>query len=135
MNKKLTDPQIVEKLLFELRMNKNKFGKEIGYASGTTIHHILNGRYNISSEFITKVLTRFPDVNYEFLKSGTGNVLKTKLSEMNVNKNLLWEKSDDQESASIPARLDSIEANLRITQSMLKRQITLIEKLLAIMEK
>ena len=69
-NKVISDSEIMKQLLEVLRYSALAFAKELEYKSHSTIHHILNGRNKISEDLITKIINKFPEVHYWFLKKG-----------------------------------------------------------------
>jgi len=56
-------------------LTATKFADEIG-VQRSSISHILSGRNNPSFEFIQKILSRYKQINAEWLLTGTGNMLK-----------------------------------------------------------
>ena len=66
----ISDAEIMKTLLKELRYCANKFSKELGYSSHSTIYHILNGRNQISEDLVDNIVKHFPQVSYWFLKKG-----------------------------------------------------------------
>lgn len=67
---------ILEKLLLYLKLNANKLANELGLNSNVSIYHIRNGRHNISANLAEKIVSRFPEINYEWLLTGRGPMLK-----------------------------------------------------------
>ncbi len=52
----------------------SRFAEMIG-VQRSAISHLVSGRNKPSLEFLQKVLNRFPDINPQWLYSGTGNML------------------------------------------------------------
>jgi len=69
-NKVISDSEIMKQLLEKLRYSALAFANELEYKSHSTIHHILNGRNRISEDLITRIINKFPEVHYWFLKKG-----------------------------------------------------------------
>lgn len=69
-NKVIPDSEIMKQLLEALRYSALAFANELSYKSHSTIHHILNGRNKISEDLITRIINKFPEVHYWFLKKG-----------------------------------------------------------------
>ncbi len=65
-----------------LNLNKNSFSVAIGMSSNVTIGRILNEDRNPHSSTLQKIVTRFPQVNYDWLKTGEGNMLKPETNSM-----------------------------------------------------
>lgn len=85
-NKEITDAKIMEQVLAELRYSALAFANELKYKSHSTIHHILCGRNKISDDLVDRIIKRFPEVHYWFLKKGQLPVLlNDKLSRNQAN--------------------------------------------------
>ena len=70
IEKLLPDNEILNKLLKELRYSGLAFAKELEYKSHSSIHHVLSGQNSISDDMIDKIIKKFPQVSYWFLKKG-----------------------------------------------------------------
>lgn len=66
----------IQKLLQLKNLTASRLADEIGVPR-SSVSHILNGRNNPSLEFLQKVLTRYPDVNTDWLIQGNGTELKS----------------------------------------------------------
>lgn len=84
--KALSDAVIMREVLKELRYSALAFSKELEYSSASTIHHILCERNKISADLIDKIVKKFPEVNYWYLKKGRLPViLDEKLAKNQMN--------------------------------------------------
>lgn len=63
----------IEKLLHEVGMSPSLFADAIG-VQRATISHILSGRNNPSLDFVQKILSRFPEINPDWILSGKGEM-------------------------------------------------------------
>jgi transcriptional regulator with XRE-family HTH domain len=63
----------IEKLLAEIDMSPSLFADAIG-VQRATISHILSGRNNPSLDLVQKVLSRFPELNPDWILSGNGDM-------------------------------------------------------------
>lgn len=68
--------EVLTDLLKHLKISANKLAAEIGLKANTAIYHVKNGRNNISSELANKITARFPEINYNWLLTGEGDMLK-----------------------------------------------------------
>ncbi len=93
----------IEYLIEELQMTNAKFAEEINVPK-SIISHILTGRNKPSLEFITKILTKFKNINPEWLLFGKGNIYKTLSQEDSSNNN-----NNNTENATL---FDNINKNL-----------------------
>ena len=60
-------------MIKELGLSPSQFADEIG-VQRSAISHLVSGRNNPSLEFVMKVLKRFPQVNTEWLLTGSGSM-------------------------------------------------------------
>ena len=65
------------KVLNHFGLTATRLADEIG-VQRSGISHILSGRNQPGYDFMVKLLTRFPDINAEWLLLGKGNLLKDK---------------------------------------------------------
>jgi transcriptional regulator with XRE-family HTH domain len=69
---------MIERILEILKakgMSPSQFADEIG-VQRSAISHLVSGRNNPSLDFVQRVLKRFPDVNTDWLLSGTGMMIQ-----------------------------------------------------------
>ena len=84
-------------------LSSAKFAEQIN-VQPSSISHILSGRNKPSFDFITKVLTGFPDLNAEWLILGKGEMLKSQKSpDLFDNENIMLENT---------ANLPSVDTNI-----------------------
>ena len=57
-------------------LNKNSFSNEVGFKDGTTIGKIINEKRKPNPATLAKIVNRFPQVNYDWLLTGQGEMLK-----------------------------------------------------------
>ena len=77
---------MIERILAILKqknLSPSQFADEIG-VQRSSISHLISGRNNPSLEFIQKILTRFPDINTEWILAGTGAMLKDGMTDMEI---------------------------------------------------
>lgn len=65
----------LEELLLHLKMSYNKFAKEIGLKDNVKVYHIKNGRNEISADLANAITTTFPQISYQWLLTGNGEML------------------------------------------------------------
>lgn len=69
---------MVERILELLKltgMNPSRFADEIG-VQRSAMSHLVSGRNNPSLEFVLKVIKRFPEVNTDWLITGSGPMVR-----------------------------------------------------------
>jgi plasmid maintenance system antidote protein VapI len=65
----------LNKLMNHLGLNAAAFSSEIG-VQRSSISHILSGRNQPGFDFMVKVVTKYPEINSEWLLTGKGDMLK-----------------------------------------------------------
>ena len=65
----------LEELLLHLKMSYNKFAKEIGLKDNVKVYHIKNGRNEISADLANAITATFPQISYQWLLTGNGEML------------------------------------------------------------
>ena|SRR5271157_1288269 len=65
-----------------LHLSPSDFAEEIG-VQRSSISHLISGRNKPSLEFIQKILTRYPDINTEWLLSEKGEMLRNGFEPVN----------------------------------------------------
>ncbi len=65
----------IETLIKEKGLSSVKFAEAIG-VQPSSISHVLSGRSKPSFDFMEKISSKFPDVNMNWLISGTGEMYK-----------------------------------------------------------
>ncbi len=131
---KLSDAEILTKVLEALGLTANAFSVKLKYKSPATIYHILNGVNNISDGFIVRVINEFPNINYSFMKIGEGDVIlegdskKNQANLFNVNIEENKQFSPGLEWINIPEKLDNLIALQVQNNELLKEFIALTKK-------
>jgi len=64
-------------LIEHLGLNKNSFSKEVGFNNNGTIGRIINEKRNPSSDTIDRIIKRFPQISYDWLRIGIGEIEET----------------------------------------------------------
>jgi transcriptional regulator with XRE-family HTH domain len=92
------------KFLNTIQLSSSRFAEEIGIQP-SGVSHILSGRNNPGYDFIVKILTKYPDLNPEWLILGKGEMFKKSSvrvdlfdetePEMNIQTDVTNVKSDD----------------------------------------
>jgi transcriptional regulator with XRE-family HTH domain len=65
-----------------LNLSPSDFAEEIG-VQRSSISHLISGRNKPSLEFIQKILTRYPEINTEWMLNGNGEMLKSGINQIN----------------------------------------------------
>ena len=72
-------------ILKSRNLNAAQFADEIG-VQRSSVSHILTGRNNASLDFLLKVLTRYPEIDTDWLLTGKGVMVRSSsLSSKNIS--------------------------------------------------
>ena len=71
----LTDKKRLEKLLPHLQLTKYSLSKKLGFANGSVFNNIWNERNGISAKLAKKICDQFPEINFDWLLTGKGEML------------------------------------------------------------
>ena len=66
----------IKEIISDESINAAQFASEVGIAP-SSLHHIISGRNNPSLDVIQKILSRYHQINAEWLISGVGKKYKT----------------------------------------------------------
>ncbi|TYP76236.1 hypothetical protein [Aquimarina intermedia] len=77
MKKQTEDAVRLNKVLEKLGITGNELSRELDYKSPSSVYQILEGHQNkkLSNKMINKIIARFPQISYKYLKKGEGDVL------------------------------------------------------------
>lgn len=76
IKKSLTDPEILQNVIDAIGVRIPEFRTKIGYATNTTIYNVMKGVNGISSDMINRILNKYPEVSYLYLKRGEGHPIR-----------------------------------------------------------
>lgn len=125
--KKKEDKEIIEDVAHALKLTKKKLSEALEYKSHMSIYYVADGTNRLSEDMINRIMIRFPEVNYLFLKTGEGNVLthkKQKKQQENVFNIKERKKTPFEDFANLPERVKSIEDKLDEILKLLKKDPT-----------
>ena len=112
----MTDKERLEKIIEYSKLSTNAFATSLGMQRSTTIYNILNGRNGMSKPIASLIATKYNMINYEWVISGKGEMLKNKQSD-----NELSEPAPEYKSLS--------------NQEIISRLVVQNDKLIAILER
>ena len=76
----LTTNDRIKHLISFKQLSISSFSREIGLINGVTISKIINQNRKPSSKTIGRIIKAFPDINYDWLINGEGEMLKNNIS-------------------------------------------------------
>ncbi len=110
----------IRKLIDHFGMNVNSFSDEIGISNNVTIGTIINQHRKPTKKTLEKIIKRFPIINYDWLLTGQGKMLKEqKISD-----------EDLPDLANVSERNEIYGNNYGIIINNYKQRISDLEKLL-----
>ena len=74
----------LEELISYLKLNASSFAKSIGYDSPNRIYHVLRFRNGLSRDMARDICSVYSNVNYDWLISGEGSMLKSETTNDNI---------------------------------------------------
>jgi hypothetical protein len=75
--KNLTTNDRIKHLISFKQLSISSFSREIGLINGVTISKIINQNRKPSSKTIGRIIQAFPDINYDWLVNGEGEMIKS----------------------------------------------------------
>lgn len=111
-DKKKSDALILMDVINALKLTKNGFAMKLKYKSAMSIYNILDEKNGITDDMAARIIQTFPEVDYNFIRTGKGLPLKVGAIP-SLQRNLLniaeSPKSDLEGFAGIPDTLLRIE--------------------------
>jgi hypothetical protein len=84
----ISDSVILLSVIEALKLTKNGFATKCKYKSSMSVYNVLEGRNGLSDDTINRITLAFPEVNYNYLKSGVGPILKG-MAEVDLYRNMM----------------------------------------------
>ncbi len=131
---------IFERLTYLLKakhLTAYRLSKELGYAKPGTFYAILSKKVKPSFDTLTAILTRYDDINGDWLLRGIGEAFKTPAFNVSATlpiqaTEILRETIQSPESQRLTERVALLEQQLRDRDEivlLLKQQILLLKEL------
>ena len=99
------------KIIRHYNLSITEFSREIGLNSAATIQKIITYKRKASPKTTGKILNRFPEIEYDWLITGQGDMIKGKINNSTTNQN--------QDDLTVTAKqvIDFMEKNIMIKVS------------------
>jgi len=68
----------IKLLLRFLKTSPILFSRSLGYKRPDTIYNVLNNKYGISSDLVNKIISKYPEINPQWLLAGEGEMIRDK---------------------------------------------------------
>lgn len=81
----LTDAQRIKEVLKHLRLTKNGLGVSLGDKNGMRLTHVETGRNKISAQLASDITSKYPNISYDWLLNGEGEMFIKKEDNAVVN--------------------------------------------------
>jgi len=78
----------IKKIIEYSGLKINSFALKIGYKRGQSIYDLLAGDPKINAKFAVKVVKTYPEINFDWILTGEGSMLKDKPDNVVVNEQL-----------------------------------------------
>ncbi|RGP17255.1 bZIP transcription factor [Parabacteroides gordonii] len=128
----------LNELLDYLKLSASAFAKSIGYDSPNRIYYILRLRNGVSKEVAKDITDAYPDVNYNWLLTGKGDMLRTGsihvVGDGNISNTGITggdvAMGTDQEVMILKKRIKELEAEvkeLKNDKAILKEFVTMLQ--------
>ena len=112
------DKKRIEDLLSELKHTKYSLSIALGYANGSVLNNIHNGRNGISAGLARKITNKYPEINYEWILTGKGTMLikpkETPVDSLLLKRVEVLERISEGQDARI--KLQSLEINAQASR-------------------
>lgn len=131
METKLSDKEIIQNVMDSLGIKSPEFAKELELSSVTSIYNIKNGVHGISNEMINKIITKYPEVNYLYLKRGQGTPLRNQGADTTIQKNLFSKTTKEitlHDLLKMPEKLEKLEQEVEDLKNKIEGLITFFKK-------
>jgi transcriptional regulator with XRE-family HTH domain len=97
----------IQEILAKERLSSSQFADRIG-VQRSSVSHVLSGRNKPGFDFIQKILVAFPDINGDWLITGSGDMYKKKSPSEDLfeTKNVLQKPENVGKTVEKPATLN-----------------------------
>lgn len=102
----------IQEILTKKGLSSSQFADRIGIQR-SSVSHVLSGRNKPGFDFIQKILIAFPEINGDWLITGSGDMYKQKRASGE-----LFDEKDDAETPAIVEKIDK-----KPVESIDKRQV------------
>jgi transcriptional regulator with XRE-family HTH domain len=83
-------------ILKHLKINASQFADQIG-VQRASVSHVLSGRNKPGFDFIQKIIETYPSVSAEWLITGKGELIKTRIQKQDLFSEMEFEKNEQIE--------------------------------------
>lgn len=115
--------KVLTKLLSYLKSNPSRLAKELGYKSNVKIQHIKSGRNGISSDVASDIVAKYPNINYNWIMTGNGEMLNNDRIEIIASKN----KETEFSSLPINQQLEILHNENKVLKREIDRMSLMME--------
>lgn len=77
----ITDAQRILAVIEYSKMSRRALGIALGYADGAFLFHVINKRNGISTKLAKRITNLYPEINFDWLLKGTGEMIIEKEAE------------------------------------------------------
>ncbi|MDB9779110.1 hypothetical protein OAB54_02500 [Flavobacteriaceae bacterium] len=92
-------------------MSRRSLGIALGYESGFFLLHLLNGRNGISTKLASKVTNLYPEISYDWLLNGIGEMINPHKKENDSQSDQM--ESIERHMKGQDARIERLESEIK----------------------
>lgn len=125
MENKIKDKEIIQNVMDALGVKAPEFAKKIGLATTTTIYNVKNEVHGISNDLINRIIDKYPEVNYLYLKRGQGSPLRSSGPDATIQKNILGKSLKEitlHELYLLPGKVEKLERRILELESIINKK-------------
>ena len=104
--KKTTINSRIQQIISSNQLTISSFSRKIGLINGVTISKIINQKRKPSAKTIGRIINALPDINYDWLINGEGEMLKE-------NKNKIQSVNNDELTVTSKQVIDFISTDIK----------------------
>ncbi len=120
--KTLSDNEILVNVMSALGIGVKDFAKKLDVAD-STIYAVKQGTNNLSENLINKIIYAYPQINYVYLRTGNGEVLRDNIQQV-MQKNILVTRN--KEISLIAEKIDLLEIRIISMEQKIKELINIL---------
>ena len=109
-------------------MTVSQFGKQCGFASASTLHNVIAGGKTPSQKVLEKIINRFPQLNYDWIVLGYGEMIVKGFQNREVSTDSL-QKSTQSSFGSIQDSLENHDFSLNELAKSVEKALVKVDNI------
>ena len=118
-----TDSERLKTVLEKLDVDPHRLTLSLDYKNPSIVYNIIKGKQEMDIEFIDFFISKYPQVNFLYLKEGRGNPILS-ISEAIAQRSILGLSNEELniKTQNVNQHLNLIEKRLNVIEKMLSQQ-------------